>query len=194
MLQNFTGSRWRSRSTLVIMSVKQVFIQQCSYWLSLLITKRLVINLGLAFFESRSPSWFQVVYIPVQIQCDFSRWFPSTALTHWMRYDSRLCTGKVQTHHKYCNLNVIMAYCDHVRADAHVRHCEISKMLISNWLMPTKNTLKNDLFFSQTRSAGLKYLPKWCPYMLIYSALHIMQWFSLRVKMCLTSKSEDIGF
>ena len=35
------------------------------------------------------------------------------------------------------------------------------------------------LFFSHTWGARFKYLPEGCPYMLMYSALHIMQW-SLR--------------
>ena len=33
-------------------------------------------------------------------------------------------------------------------------------------------------FFSHTCGTRLKYLPKGCPYILTYSALHIMQWFS----------------
>ena len=33
-------------------------------------------------------------------------------------------------------------------------------------------------FFSHTWGIRFKYLPKGCPYMLMYSALHIMQWFS----------------
>ena len=33
-------------------------------------------------------------------------------------------------------------------------------------------------FFSHTWGARFKYLPEGCPYMLMYSALHIMQWFS----------------
>ena len=32
--------------------------------------------------------------------------------------------------------------------------------------------------FSHTWGARFKYLPEGCPYMLMYSALHIMQWFS----------------
>ena len=33
-------------------------------------------------------------------------------------------------------------------------------------------------FFSHTWSTRFKYLTKLCPYILMYSALHIMQWFS----------------
>ena len=33
-------------------------------------------------------------------------------------------------------------------------------------------------FFSHTLGSHFKYLPKLCPYILMYSALHIMQWFS----------------
>ena len=33
-------------------------------------------------------------------------------------------------------------------------------------------------FFSHTWDTRFKYLPEGCPYMLMYSALHIMQWFS----------------
>ena len=33
-------------------------------------------------------------------------------------------------------------------------------------------------FFSQTWGTHLNYLPERCPYMFMYSALHIMQWFS----------------
>ena len=33
-------------------------------------------------------------------------------------------------------------------------------------------------FFSHTWDTHFKYLPEGCPYMLMYSALHIMQWFS----------------
>ena len=33
-------------------------------------------------------------------------------------------------------------------------------------------------FFSHTWGTRFKYLPEGCPYMVMYSALHIMQWFS----------------
>ena len=33
-------------------------------------------------------------------------------------------------------------------------------------------------FFSHTWDTRFKFLPEGCPYMLMYSALHIMQWFS----------------
>ena len=33
-------------------------------------------------------------------------------------------------------------------------------------------------FFSHTWDTDLKYLPKGCPYIFMYSALHLMQWFS----------------
>ena len=33
-------------------------------------------------------------------------------------------------------------------------------------------------YFSHTWATRFRYLPEGCPYMLIYAALHIMQWFS----------------
>ena len=55
------------------------------------------------------------------------------------------------------------------------RHCEISKKLTLNPTLSAKNT---PLFLFPYMGTRLKYLPKGCPYMLVYSALHIMQWFS----------------
>ena len=36
----------------------------------------------------------------------------------------------------------------------------------------------HQFFFSRTWGTRFKYLPEGCPYMSMYSALHIMQWFS----------------
>ena len=54
------------------------------------------------------------------------------------------------------------------------RRCEISKKLTLN---PTLKKIHH-FFFSHTWGARFKYLPEGCPYMLMYSALHIIQWFS----------------
>ena len=50
-----------------------------------------------------------------------------------------------------------------------------SKKLTSNPRLSVKNT---PLFFSHKWGTRFKYLSKLCPYILMYSALHIMQWFS----------------
>ena len=52
---------------------------------------------------------------------------------------------------------------------------EISKKLTSNPRLSAKNT---PLFLSNKWSTRYKYLSKLYPYILMYSALHIMQWFS----------------
>ena len=55
------------------------------------------------------------------------------------------------------------------------RRCEISK----SWLgtLPLRQKIHH-FFFSHTWGTRFKYLPKLCPYILVYSAFHIMQWFS----------------
>ena len=55
------------------------------------------------------------------------------------------------------------------------RCCEISKKLTLNPILMAKCT---PLFLSHMWGAHFKYLPEGCPYMFMYSALHIMQWFS----------------
>ena len=55
------------------------------------------------------------------------------------------------------------------------QHCEISKKLTLNSTLYAKNA---PLFLLSNMMCSLKYLPEGCPYMLMYSALHIMQWFS----------------
>ena len=55
------------------------------------------------------------------------------------------------------------------------RHCEISKKQTLN---PTLTAKIHHFFFSHRWGARFKYLPEGCPYMLMYLALHIMQWFS----------------
>ena len=56
------------------------------------------------------------------------------------------------------------------------RHCEISKKLTLN---PTLSAKYTPLFLlSDIWATRFKYLPEVCPYMLMYSALHIMQRFS----------------
>ena len=48
-----------------------------------------------------------------------------------------------------------------------------------SWLgtLPLRQKIHH-FFFSHTWGTRFKYLPEGCPYMLMYSALHIMQWFS----------------
>ena len=48
-----------------------------------------------------------------------------------------------------------------------------------SWLgtLPLRQTIHH-FFFAHTWDTCFKYLPEGCPYMLMYSALHIMQWFS----------------
>ena len=58
------------------------------------------------------------------------------------------------------------------------RRCEISKKLTWNPYSKKYTTFSPDFFFSHTLGTCFRYLPEGCPYMLIYSALHIMQWFS----------------
>ena len=47
------------------------------------------------------------------------------------------------------------------------------------WLktLPLRQKIHH-FFFSHTWATRFKYLPERCPYMLMYSVLHIMQWFS----------------
>ena len=45
------------------------------------------------------------------------------------------------------------------------------------WTLPLRQKIHH-FFFPHTWDARFKYLPEGCPYMLMYSALHIMQWFS----------------
>ena len=48
-----------------------------------------------------------------------------------------------------------------------------------SWLetLPLRQKIHH-FFFSHTWGTRFKYLPEGCPYMLMYSALHIMKWFS----------------
>ena len=55
------------------------------------------------------------------------------------------------------------------------RRCDISKKLLGT--LPLRQKIHH-FFFSHTWDTRFKYLPEGCPYMLMYSALHIMQWFS----------------
>ena len=49
----------------------------------------------------------------------------------------------------------------------------------NNWLWtPGCRQKIHHFFFSHTWGTRFKYLPKLCPYIFMYSALHIMQWFS----------------
>ena len=52
---------------------------------------------------------------------------------------------------------------------------EISKKLTSN---PRLSAKIHHFFFSHKWDTRFNYLSKLCPYILMYSALHIMQWFS----------------
>ena len=63
-----------------------------------------------------------------------------------------------------------MLWLRHVRAGT-----DISKKLTSNPRLSAKNT---PLFLFPPMWHSLHYLSKLCPYILMYSALHIMQWFS----------------
>ena len=55
------------------------------------------------------------------------------------------------------------------------QHWEISKSWL--WTLGCRQKIHH-FFFSHTWGTRFKYLPKLCPYILMYSALHIMQWFS----------------
>ena len=79
--------------------------------------------------------------------------------------------GKVQTRHGYCNLYVTVSWWRQVRAGA--------VKFPKSWLgtIPLRQKIHH-FFFSHTWGTRFRYLPEGCPYMLIYSALHIMQWFS----------------
>ena len=116
-------------------------------------------------FYSRPPSWFPVVYIPVQTQCDFLQGTTLSTIALWGRWDTQPCTGKVQTRHEYWNFYVTMLWLDHVRASTE----KFQKSWL--WILPCRQKIYL-FFFSQTWGTRLKYLPDGCPYMLI------MQWFS----------------
>ena len=64
-----------------------------------------------------------------------------------------------------------MLWWRHVRAGA--------VKFLKSWLetLPLRQKIHHFLF-SHTWGTRFKYLPEGCPYMLMYSALHIMQWFS----------------
>ena len=106
--------------------------------------------------------------------CNSMRFFATVSL-----YDSNsmdevkfaTCTGEVQTRHGYCNLYITMLWWRHVRAGA--------VTFPKSWLgtLPLRQKI-HQFFFSHTSGTRFRYLPEWCPYMLMYSALHIMQWFS----------------
>ena len=55
------------------------------------------------------------------------------------------------------------------------RRSEISKKLRGT--LPLRQKIHH-FFFSHTWGTRFRYLSEGCPYMLMYSALHIMQWFS----------------
>ena len=55
------------------------------------------------------------------------------------------------------------------------QRCEISKKLRGT--LPLQQKIHH-FFFSRTWGTRFRYLPEGCPYMLMYSVLHIMQWFS----------------
>ena len=79
--------------------------------------------------------------------------------------------GKVQACHEYCNLYVTMLRFNHIRAG--------TVKFPKSWLWTLLCWQKiHHFFFSHTWDTHLKYLPKLCPYILMYSALHIMQWVS----------------
>ena len=112
-----------------------------------------------------------VAYFPVEIRCEFSWEDHSTTRHHWPKWDSRPCTAKVQAPHEYWNLYVTMLWLDHV--------CAGAVKFPKSWLWTLLCQQKiHHFFFSQTWGACFKYLPEGCPYMLMYSALHIVQWFS----------------
>ena len=60
-----------------------------------------------------------------------------------------------------------------------------------SWLgtLPLRQKIHH-FFFSHTWGTRFKYLPEGCPYMLMYSALHIMQWFS-HILDVFTRKSDE---
>ena len=95
-----------------------------------------------------------VCNFPIGIQCcdGFTLRLDLTA-------GSNICNGEVH----YCNLyNVVMT-----RTWRH--------LLTSNPRLSAKNT---PLFLFPQMGHSLQIFVKLCPYILMYSALHIMQWFS----------------
>ena len=81
------------------------------------------------------------------------------------------CTGQSSTRHEYCNLYVYYV----VITSRTCRHWNFPK----SWLRTLGYRQKiHHFFFSHKWGTRFKYLSKLCPYILMYSALHIMQWFS----------------
>ena len=90
---------------------------------------------------------------------------------HAYLYSSQIDT--LGTTHGYCNLYVTS--CDDVTYVPAVPALKFQK----SWLRTLGYRQKiHHFFFSHTWATRFKYLPEGCPYMLMYSALHIMQWFS----------------
>ena len=59
----------------------------------------------------------------------------------------------------------------------HVRACTVKFPKSWLWTLGCREKIHH-FFFFHTWGTCFKYLPKLCPYILMYSALHIMQWFS----------------
>ena len=64
-----------------------------------------------------------------------------------------------------------------------------------SWLetLPLRQKIHR-FFFSHTWGSRFKYLPEGCPYMLMYSALHIMQWFSQLLDACVHPENQMKNF
>ena len=107
---------------------------------------------------------------PLEFNAVFLRRDHSLTQTQWRKKNLH-CTSEVLIRHKYCNLYVTMLWLCHKRAG--------KVKLPKSWLYTRLLWQKIPHFsFSHTWGARFRYLPEVCPYMLMYSALHIMKWFS----------------
>ena len=77
---------------------------------------------------------------------------------------------------KFKHVRLLQLVCYYVVMTSRTcRRCEISKKPTWN---PALTEKIHHFFFSHTWATRFRYMPEGCPYMLMYSALHIMQWFS----------------
>ena len=108
---------------------------------------------------------------PLEFNAIFRDGFPLRVnLNGWSKIRDPV-TAKFSYTHGYCNLYVTTLWWRHVRAGA--------VKFPKSWLRTLGYRQKiHHFFFSHTWGTRFKYLPEGCPYMVMYSALHIMQWFS----------------